>query len=169
MLRMGNGELMSKIEDKVQKWLADEGYFRQKVPDENANFHFMINYPEGHVIDVIQPKGKKDMVVIGCATNVSPEHLSVIQQMNNADREKFIWDFRFSLNNFLVDFQLQHPDNVLQSYVVSDEIYEDGLSKDRLISTVKKVFRAKLHGLWKIQEQFGSGERSGEESNSMYV
>jgi hypothetical protein len=68
-----------------------------------------------------------------------------------------------------VDFQLQHPDNVLQSYVISDEIYEDGMSKDRFISTIKKVFRAKLHGLWKIQGQFGSGERAGEESNSMYV
>ncbi|HML04534.1 MAG TPA: DUF2299 family protein, partial [Methanobacterium sp.] len=36
---------MSKIENKIQKWLSDEGLFRQKVPDDNANFHFMINYP----------------------------------------------------------------------------------------------------------------------------
>ena len=73
---------MTNIQDKIQKWLADEGYFRQKVPDENSNFHFIINYPEGHVIDVIQPKGKEDLIVIGCATNVSPEHLSQMKKMH---------------------------------------------------------------------------------------
>lgn len=160
---------MTNIQDKIQKWLADEGYFRQKVPDENANFHFIINYPEGHVIDVIQPKGKEDMVVIGCATNVSPEHLSQIKKMSLDDREKFIWEFRFAINNLMVDFQIQHPENVLQSYVVSTEIYEDGLTKDRLISSVKSVFRAKLQGLWKIQQKFGEVDKESDQSDSMYV
>lgn len=160
---------MTNIQDKIQKWLADEGFFRQKVPDENANFHFIINYPEGHVIDVIQPKGKDDMVVIGCATNVSPEHLSQINKMNMDDREEFIWEFRFAINNLMVDFQIQHPDNVLQSYVVSTEIYEDGLTKDRLISSVKSVFRAKLQGLWKIQQKFGEVDKESAHSDSMYV
>ncbi len=164
---------MSNMENTILKWLADEGFFKKKIPDENSNFHFIVNYPEGHVIDVIQPKGKEDMVVIGCATNVSPEHTSQIQNLNNKEKEKFIWDFRFSLNNFLVDFQLQHPDNVLQSYVISDQIYEDGLTKDRLILVIKKVFRAKLQGLWKIQESFGSAESNApgksQPSDSMFV
>lgn len=160
---------MTNIQDKIQKWLADEGYFRQKVPDENSNFHFIINYPEGHVIDVIQPKGKEDLIVIGCATNVSPEHLSQMKKMNSEDREDFIWEFRFALNGLLVDFQIQHPENILQSYVVSSEIYEDGLNKDRLISSVKNVFRAKLQGLWKIQQKFGEVEKDSSPSDSMYV
>jgi hypothetical protein len=160
---------MTEIQDKIQKWLADEGYFRQKVPDENSNFHFIINYPEGHVIDVIQPKGKDDMVVIGCATNVSPEHLSQIKKMTSDEKEEFIWEFRFALNGLMVDFQIQHPENVLQSYVVSSEIYEDGLTKDRLISSVKSIFRAKLQGLWKIQQKFGEVEKESDQSNSMYV
>jgi hypothetical protein len=160
---------MTNIQDKIQKWLADEGYFRQKVPDENSNFHFIINYPEGHVIDVIQPKGKEDLIVIGCATNVSPEHLTQMKKMNSEDREDFIWEFRFALNGLLVDFQIQHPENILQSYVVSSEIYEDGLNKDRLISSVKNVFRAKLQGLWKIQQKFGEVEKDSSPSDSMYV
>jgi hypothetical protein len=160
---------MTNIQDKIQKWLADEGYFRQKVPDENSNFHFIINYPEGHVIDVIQPKGKEDLIVIGCATNVSPEHLTQMKKMNSEDREEFIWEFRFALNGLLVDFQIQHPENILQSYVVSSEIYEDGLNKDRLISSVKNVFRAKLQGLWKIQQKFGEVEKDSSPSDSMYV
>ena len=162
---------MSKIQDKVQKWLSDEGLFRQKVPDDNTNFHFIINYPEGHVLDVIQPKGKEDLIVVGCATNVSPEHLSKINAMADDKKEKFIWDFRFLLNAQFVDFQLEHPNNVLQSFVITEEIYEDGLSKDRLISTIKKIFRAKLQGIWRIQEKFGvfEEEQKNIQQDNMYV
>jgi hypothetical protein len=162
---------MSKIENKVQKWLSDEGFFRQKVADDNTNFHFIINYPEGHVLDVIQPKRKDDLIIIGCATNVSPEHLSKIRELPDDKKEKFIWDFRFLLNGQFVDFQLEHPNNVLQSFVITEEIYEDGLSKDRLISTVKKIFRAKLQGIWKIQKKFGvmDEEDRNVQQDNMYV
>ena len=162
---------MSEIEENVQKWLSDEGLFRQKVPDDNTNFHFMINYPEGHVLDVIQPKGKDDMVLVACATNVSPEHQTEIKKLSAKKREEFIWDVRFLLNNQFVDFQLQHPDNILQNFVITEEIFEDGLSKDRLISTVKKIFRAKLQGIWKIQKKFGIGGEGTEsiQQDNMYV
>lgn len=147
-----------KIESKVQKWLSDVGVFRQKVPDENTNFHFVINYPEDNVMDVIQPKGNPDLVVIGCATNVSPEHLTEMSRLTPEKKEEFMWDFRFLLNAQGVDFQLNHPDDVLQGFVVTTEIFEDGLNKDRLISSVKKVFRAKLQGVWRIQQEFGMGD-----------
>lgn len=160
---------MSKIENKIQKWLVEEGFFSKKIPDENSNFHFLLNYPEGHVIDLIQPAGKKDMIVIGCATNVSPEHVSQIQKLSNKEKEKFLWDFKFTLNNFLVDFQLEHPENVLKNYIISDEIYEDGLTKNNLIKSLKKVFRAKLQGLWKIQEKFGANEKDPSQPDSMFV
>ncbi|WP_414469983.1 DUF2299 domain-containing protein [Methanobacterium sp. ACI-7] len=161
---------MSKIENRIQKWLSDEGLFRQKVPDDNANFHFIINYPEDHVLDVVQPKGKDDMILIACATNVSPEHQTELKKLSNEKREEFMWDFRFLLNNHFVDFQLHHPENILQSFLITDEIFEDGLSKDRLISTVKKIFRAKLQGIWKIQMDFGvHEERSNSPHDNMYV
>ena len=162
---------MSKIEGKVQKWFSDEGLFRQKIPDDNASFHFIINYPEGHVLDIIQPKGKNDMVLIACATNVSPEHQDEIKKLNQEKREIFMWEFRFLLNNQFIDFQLQHPENVLQSFLITDEIFEDGLSKDKLISTVKKIFRAKLQGIWKIQMEFGIHEEGtqGTQQDNMFV
>lgn len=161
---------MTKIEDKVQKWLSDEGIFRQKVSDDNSNFHFVINYPEGHVMDVFEPKGKNDLIVVGCATNVSPEHLSEIKKLSKEKKENFIWDLRFLMNAQPVDFQFQHPENILQSFIISTEIFEDGLTKDRLISSIKMVFRAKLQCVWKIQREFGHGEEKRDiSSDSMYV
>ncbi|GAB4307665.1 MAG: hypothetical protein Kow0019_03570 [Methanobacteriaceae archaeon] len=161
---------MKKLDNIIQKWLTDEGLFRQNVPDDNSNFHFLIHYPEGHVMDVIQPRGKKDMVIIGCATNVSKEHLDEMNKMSVKDREDFIWDFRLSLNQYSVDFQMQHPNNVLSNFVVTKEIFEDGLTKDKLISTIKKIFRAKIQGVWIIQKKLGvHGNDENGASDSMYV
>lgn len=162
--------LVKKLDDKVQKWLSDVGIFRNKMPDDNTNFHFIINYPEENVMDVIQPKGNPDLVVIGCATNVSPEHSSEMRALSDSKKNDFIWDFRYMLNNKDVDFQLSHPNNVLESFLITAEIYEDGLTKDRLISTIKQVFRAKIQCVWKIQQEFGMGnDGSGSVSDSMYV
>lgn len=162
--------LTQKIEDKVQKWLSDIGIFRQKVPDDNTNFHFIINYPEENVMDVIQPKGAPDLIVIGCATNVSPEHSSEMKLLSDSKKEDFIWDLRYMLNSKDVDFQLSHPNNILESFLITSEIYGDGLSKDRLISVIKTIFRAKIQCVWKIQQQFGMGdEGDGAVSDSMYV
>ncbi|MGZ7135357.1 MAG: DUF2299 family protein, partial [Methanobacterium sp.] len=82
-------------------------------------------------------------------------HQTEIRLLDLDKREKFTWEFRFLLNNHSVDFQLQHPENVLASFLITDEIYDDGLTKDRLISSIKKIFRAKLQGIWKIQMEFG--------------
>ncbi|HOK72303.1 MAG TPA: DUF2299 family protein [Methanothermobacter sp.] len=156
------------LEGKIKTWLSEEGLLRQIVDDENANFHFIVNYPEDHVMDIIQPKGKKDLILVACATSVSPEHLSKIRELSESKREEFLWQVRFSLNRFLVDFQLEHPGNVLESYLVTDEIYNDALTKDRLISTIKRVFKAKLHILWLIQKKFG-GKKDEVHEDTMYV
>ncbi len=162
--------MTKEIEDNVQKWLSDVGVFRQKVPDDNTNFHFMINYPEDNVMDVMQPKQSSDLVVIGCATNVSVEHLTEMRNLSPKKREDFIWDLRFMINTLGVDFQLQHPDNILENFLVTAEIFEDGLSKDKLISTLKTVFRAKIMCVWKIQRKFGySEDGKSNTSDSMYV
>lgn len=52
------------IEQDVKNWLADEGVFREKAADENADFHFVIEFPKDNVMDVVKPK-EKDVIVIG--------------------------------------------------------------------------------------------------------
>ena len=162
--------MSNEIEDKVQKWLSDAGLIRQKMQDDNTTFHFVINYPEDNVMDVMQPKQSPDSIAVGCATNVSPQHISEMRNLSHKKREDFLWDLRFMINSQPVDFQLQHPNNVLENFVISAEIFEDGLSKDRLISTLKSVFRAKIMCVWKIQRELGyDGEERDYTSDGMYV
>ncbi|KZX14621.1 hypothetical protein MBCUT_20110 [Methanobrevibacter cuticularis] len=157
-------------EKQIRDWLVEEGFYKDVIHDENANFHFIINYPEDHVIDLIQPKNKKDVLLVGCATEISPEELGIIKDASIKKKEKFIWDIRFSLNQFLLDFELEHPDNNLQRFIITEEIYEDGLSKNNLIFALKKVFKGKLQCIWLIERDFGRvNGASYADDNSMFI
>ena len=94
------------IEQDVKNWLADEGVFREKAADENADFHFVIEFPKDNVMDVVKPK-EKDVIVIGCATQVAPEHISLMQNASPQEKNKFLFDISTNLNLFLVDYELK--------------------------------------------------------------
>lgn len=159
------------IEEKqIRDWLVEEGLLKEQIPDETANFHFLVNYPDEHVLDLIQPKHKEDMILIGCASEIAPEQVAIIKESSEKKKEKFIWDIRFALNQFLLDFELEHPDNVLQRFVISEEMYEDGITKHSLIMAIKKVFKGKLQCIWITGKAFGEGEEGSKSNdNSMFV
>jgi hypothetical protein len=142
--------------DEIQKWLSDEGLFRQKIVDEGVIFHFGIETAPQNLLEVIQPKGKDDLVVIASKVTVSPEHLNKLTALNRKKRENFLWNFKLALNQMSIDFMLIHPDNVLREFTITHTIYQDSMTKDRLIETIKRVSRAKLQGIWLIQQEFGS-------------
>lgn len=151
------------MRDQVQKWLADDGMFKKTVMDENTNFHFIINFPEGHVMDLVQPKGMNDRIIIGCMTQVSPQHTNVMEKLRDEDFDDmrtFLYDFRNAINQFNVDMEIAESDSIILHYVVQDMIYSDGLTKHVLMSTIKKIFRAKLQGLWMINYKFGEFDGS---------
>jgi len=157
-------------EKQIRNWLVEEGLLKEQIPDETANFHFLVNYPDEHVLDLIQPKHKDDMILIGCASEIAPEQVAVIKESSEKKKENFIWDIRFALNRFLLDFELEHPDNVLQRFVISEEMYEDGITKHTLIMAIKKVFKGKLQCIWITGKAFGEGEEGIQgNDNSMFV
>lgn len=158
-------------EQNIQNWLIEEGLLKEKIHDENANFHYIISYPENNIMDIIQPKGKNDVLLIGCATQVAQEHIDLMREKQNSIKIEFIWDIRFSLNNFLLDFELNIDNNELKQFVITDEIFSDGLTKNSLIKSIKKIFKAKIQCVWLIEKTFGEIEsnQSNHNENSMFV
>jgi len=152
------------IEQDVKNWLADEGVFREKAADENADFHFVIEFPKDNIMDVVKPK-EKDVIVIGCATQVAPEHINLMQNASPQDKNKFLFDVSTNLNLFLVDYELKVDQDILQQFVV-------GLSKDALFKTIKRVFKAKLHCIMLLNYAFGNSNTNiskPHNENSMFV
>ena len=151
------GRIIMIKRDELQKLLSKEGEFKENIVDNTANFHFLYEFGPQNLIQIIQPTGKNDLIVVAASTNVSPEHLSKINSLNNEKKLEFLWNFRLTLNSMGIDFQLQHPDNVLQSFAITDVIYDGAITKDHIMRTIRNVIKAKLQGIWLIQREFDSG------------
>ncbi len=165
---------MTINEDIVKDWIVDEGIFREKKLDDNADFHYIIEFPKDNIMDVVKPSGK-DFIVIACATQVSPQHLELMNKSSPKERSEFLLDLNMSINQFLVDCQLavDQSSNLLQQYVITYQIFEDGLSKNSLFDALKRVFKSKIQCVWLIERTFGTvgapttTEPSNE--NSMFI
>lgn len=162
------------MEQIIQNWLVEEGMIKEKANDPNANYHFVVNYPDNNNMDIVQPKGKKDMIVIGCGTQVAPEHIQLMRNASDSKKEKFLWELRFGLNNFVLDFQINVDKNkILNQFIISDNLFYDGITKNNLIKTIYKIFKAKLYCVWLIEKTFGNADLSNFDStdnlDSMFV
>ncbi len=158
------------LEDKIKQWLTEEDLLREMKYDENADFHFIIEYPNENIMDVVKPKDK-DCLIIACATQVAPEHINLMTSADINTKKDFILDLNFGLNNYLVDFELQVAEDILRQFVVTDQIFEDGLTKNEFIRTLKRVFKAKLHCIWLIDKKFGtiSNITTSSNENDMFI
>lgn len=143
------------LEEKIRTWLMEEDVLLEKKFDENADFHYIIQFPKDNIMDVVKPR-EKDAVVIACATQVSPEHLSLMKSSTPENRRDFLLDLQFGINSYLVDFDLNVDKDILKHFVVTNIIYEDGLNKNEFMKTVNRVFKAKLFCIFLINKIFGA-------------
>lgn len=155
-------------EETIKTWLLDEDLLREMKYDQNADFHFIIEFPKENIMDVVKPKGK-DCIVVACATQVSPEHKNIMIPASPDVKKDFILDLNFGLNSFLVDYELQINQDILQQFIITDQIFEDGLTKDAFIRTLKRVFKSKLHCIWLIDKKFGRVQIQPSNENDMFI
>ena len=159
-------------EETIKNWIVDEGIFREKKVDNDAEFHFIVEFPNDNIMDVVKPLGK-DFIIDACATQVSPEHLTLMNSSDNATRHDFILDVNMEVNKFLVDCQLaiNNENNLLQQFIITDQIFYDGISKNNLFLSLKKVFKSKLQCVWLIEKTFGTPNTVSTPSNenSMFI
>ena len=156
--------------ETIEKWLLDEDFLREMKFDENADFHFIVEFPKDNIMDVVKPK-QKDCIVIACATQVSPEHANLMITADPQTKKDFILDLNFGLNSFLVDYELKINNDILQQFIITDQIFEDGLTKDNFIKTMKRIFKSKLHCIWLIDKKFGNvpPQFNSSNQNDMFI
>lgn len=146
------------MKQKIKQWLIEEDLFREEVTDDASQFRFLFTYPENHFMEIVQPLSKPDLIIIAATTLVNPEHVTIMRKMPSPQRAEFLWAFRCVINNFFIDFELSHEDNVLEKFTLTDMIYGDGLSKDALMRTIRKVWKANLQAIWILQKEFMGSE-----------
>ena len=143
------------MRDLVVKWLTEEEYDFEEVEDEHAIFHISLVYPPHSPfrVDIVQPKRDvPDLLLVGAGVNVASKHQEALARLTLDDRRGFLWDLCYVVGNRPVEFELHHPDFVLERFSATAPVYRDGLTKHEFMRALREVHRTKLLGIWKIQE-----------------
>lgn len=152
---------------KVRDWLVEEGIYKDKIADENADYHFLAEIPPNsrQFIDIVFPRNRDDMVVVASGIKLSDEHYRSLMGLSAEKRDEVLWKMRFDLLFLPTGFQILPDANNPQLFQFTRELYFDGLNKNLFMDAVKQVHRCKLYVIWTMQRI--SGKRD-EPDMSMY-
>lgn len=160
----------STMEKRVEELCLEEGITLRKVPNDKTAFQLNLQFPNPQsTLNVVQPKGKKDTVIVGAVIEVADQHKKKLKELNPEKREKFIWNLRLILAKGNMEFEMKHPNNILEFVRVHTFLFEDGFSKQAFMDALLDVNRSKLLVVWYIQKEFGvSPAGSSREESPMY-
>jgi hypothetical protein len=162
---------MAEMQERIKQWLIEEGMFQEEIEDKESRFRFLFQFPEDHFMEILSPLSSPDLVVVLSPTTISEDQIALMEKVPPDHRAEFIWALRFVMNTFSLEFEMTHPDNILQKFLISDLVYEDGLTKDRLMISIRKIWKANLQVIWILQKEFfgmESVEGTSETDTVMY-
>ena len=152
----------------IQSWLEAEGLAPKVQEDERTEGHWLLRYPpgpHGHMFAVVKPKGR-DLVAVSSFTRVD---LGQQQEMTLHIKEdieswmEWLHDMRLTLTGSGVDWAI-HVGSVgdsgtgpLQAFNVSLPIWLDGLNKNELMQSMRRLWLAKLALIHDIKHHHGPG------------
>jgi hypothetical protein len=151
---------------EVKKWLLEEEILKSEVPDDAADWHYVVEFPakSNQVADIIKPKGK-NMILLLSGIVLSEQHYRAFNSLTLEKKKNLIHRWKMDLIFRRVDFRML-PDAVnLQRIEFSLPIFEDELKKSTLIEGLREIFKCKLYIIWNVQYEFDKFS----EPNSMYL
>jgi hypothetical protein len=149
---------VDEAKEAISKWLTDNGHEPKAIEDENANFHFELDYPMGTQKRqrVIQPKEYADLIVVLNGVAIADDHKTAIGQMEEDECEAFYEAIRKDLlfldNSY--DMNIDEK-NVVQQVQFSYEFYFDSLTKTQLYKALLLNHRTLLYIVTVFNEKFG--------------
>jgi hypothetical protein len=134
-----NDTLQGALRDKVQRWLAEEGWSLVDATEPQAVWGLGATDALGRAVGVGQLRGHVDQVQITAVTQVIGEVQAKLHGMPAAERDRFLWDLKMELLRCGHDFLgVEIP---MKMIVIRDMCYFDGLTKDTFFSKLDKVRR----------------------------
>ena len=156
------------VADTVRKWLSSERLIVKEQEDPRAVAHILIKYPQGpqgHMFAVVIPKNR-DLVAISSMTRVDMGQQKEMKTHMKEDAEgwsEWIHDGRLQLIRSSVDWGIHmgHEGNQkpgpLQAFNVSIPLWFDGLTKNEMMHSLRRLWLAKLGLIHEIKYSYGPG------------
>jgi hypothetical protein len=139
----------------VKEWLAEEGILKADVPDERAVFHYIVEFPPGsnQVSDVVKPVDK-DFIVVVSGIVLAENHYRALHSLPPEKKKKMIHRWKMDLLFREAEFRMVPDAENVQRVEFSIPIYEDELTKSKLMGALREIFKCKLYIIWNVQHEF---------------
>jgi hypothetical protein len=144
------------VKERIRKWCEETGLFKEEVEDEKSFFHFKVSAPARaatntdtltiNTIDISQPKIDSDKIIT--QAGIAFEKSLMLSLQSLSERQDIVYDLYITLDSRPESYFIDYADGTIKSIVVFEEIYMDGLSKDRLITAIKGVNKSLVLALW---------------------
>lgn len=145
----------------IHTWLTENHHQVNELEDENASFHFEIDYPLGTLKRqrVLQPNEYPGLIVVLNGVSVAKEHVDELKKLSQEERDRFYGEIRHDLLFLQNSYDMNLDDDGLAKQVqFSYEFYFDGLSKTRLFEGLLLNHRTLLYIITKFNDAFGMPE-----------
>jgi len=164
-------EEIDAVMRKVKDWLAEEGMYKDKIVDDEATYHFIVEMPanSGRIAHIVQPKAREDLLIIGSGIKLLKGHYDGLKAMSESKRKELLWEMRFQLLFRDSDFHMEPSADDLKSIKFTRPIHFDGLNKNTLVDALREDFKCNLFIIWKMKQQFGEAPPSSAEQPAGYT
>lgn len=141
--------------NKIKRWLIEENILKADVPDEMAEWHYVVEFPpnSNQVSDVLKPVGKEVVIVISGIV-LSEKHYKALHSLSHEKKRSLIFKWKMDLLFRDAEFRMIPDDEMLQRIEFSVPIYPDELKKSVLIRALREIFRCKLYIIWNVKHEF---------------
>lgn len=149
---------VEQAKEAIKKWLTENHHAVNEIKDENANFHFEIDYPltTQKRQRIIQPKEYPGLVVLLNGVSLAPEHMGKLAEMTEGERDIFYESIRKDLLFLDNSYDLNMDEKgVVKQVQFSYELYFDGLSKNNIYKGLLLNHRTLLYIVSTFNERFG--------------
>jgi hypothetical protein len=165
MSRNEKEQNMDETRDKVQNWLMSEGW--QISEQSHPEMAWLIRAEDAgeRKILVGQNRAKEDQILLEASVAVADEHRQKFESLPDEKRREILWGLRFRLLSMNVDFLgVAEP---MQTVVLTQRTYLDGLTKDGFIQRFFTVRNAVIAVIWSIMQDLEDVEPPAESTEVM--
>ena len=152
---------VEQAKETILKWLKENHHQIDEFKDENANFHFEIDFPVGTMKKqrIIQPKDYPQLVLVLNGVSIAQEHAEKLGKMKEEDREDFYNEIRKDLMFSEVSYDLNlDQEGIAKQVQFSYEFYFDGLTKTQTFKALLFNYRVLMYFVTKFNYKFGIPE-----------
>jgi len=155
---------MEEVRDKIQNWLMSEGW--QIAEQAHPDMTWLIRAEDAGVRRVLvgQSKAREDLIHLEARVNIEDDYRKKFESLPEDKRRKILWDLRFRLLQMNVDFAgVTEP---MESVMLTQRIYLDGLTKDAFIQRFLIVRNAEIAVIWSVIQNLEGVEPPAESTEA---